>query len=244
MKKTLLALALALAAGGAQAIPLSDLLAGATITANDKLFDQWTLIYFDSSDPARVFNGAQIDVQALTDGGLDPGPGLRFTVSGDELTIDGNGTYAYIDLMFGFRVSVLDPKLRIKDNSLDLYSAFYVYAWDPLHPGAYGPLDVGSYIRETIGTAQWLDDLGVKDVQFSFADGVGQTVDLSDHADFAPQSVVYVTKNILVWASATTDVAGIWGFDQRFSQVPEPATLGLLGLGLAGLGFARLRRTA
>lgn len=243
MKKTLLALALALAAGGAQAIPLSDLLAGGTITANDKLFDQWTLLYFDSSDPARVFNGANIEVDALTDGGLDPGPGLRFTVWYNELTISGNDIYAYIDLMFGFRVSVLDPKLRIKDNSLDDF--FAVYGYSPGQTGD-GPLDAGSYIRETIGTAQWLDDLGVKDVQFSFADGVGRISDLSDRADFAPQSVVYVTKNILVWATAPTDWAGILSFNQRFSQtqVPEPATLGLLGLGLAGLGFARLRKTA
>jgi len=39
-------------------------------------------------------------------------------------------------------------------------------------------------------------------------------------------------SNMFLWTSGTP------------TQVPEPATLGLLGLGLAGVGFARRRKTA
>jgi hypothetical protein len=32
--------------------------------------------------------------------------------------VTGDGLYAYLDYSFGFKVTVLDPNLSIKDNSL------------------------------------------------------------------------------------------------------------------------------
>jgi hypothetical protein len=122
MKKTLLTLALALAAGGAQAISMTELLDDGSITVGDKLFSNWSEVYFDSSDPARTVDTDNIEVVGIDDGG---DYGLRFGISNGEFNVTGDGLYAYLDYSFGFSVTVLNPNLRIKDNSLKLLKALF-----------------------------------------------------------------------------------------------------------------------
>jgi hypothetical protein len=67
-------------------------------------------------------------------------------------------------------------------------------------------------------------------------------LDLFDSSTFAPQSLIFVEKTIFISGDDLGDTVSLDRFTQRFSQVPEPATLGLMGIGLAGLGFAKRRR--
>lgn len=242
MKRSLPALTalvwLLTAFSSAQATLLSNLFNGGSLTIGDKLFDQWTPVFQGSSDGSTI-NTSNIEVTALGPIGsnpLNPGPGLRFTVLNNELTVAGDGIFAYRDLQFGFRVSALDPGFRIKDNSLLSDSS--------LNRVADGKNDLGTYILETIGTAAGLADLGVKDVEASVLDDI-VTLDLTAAATFAPQRDIWITKNILVWSQDIGDTAALNEFEQRFSQiqaVPEPGMLALLGV--AGLAACLTRRRA
>lgn len=221
-----------IAAGSAQAITLTELFNGGSITVNDKQFDQWTLIFQDSSEPGRTVNTDNVEVTPLTDGGRDPGPGLQFDILNDEFLVIGDDSYAYLDFQFSFRVTVLNPQEKIKDNSLELTGLDGEYTGD-------GDNDLGIYIQEWVGTALGLNDLAIKEVTANVLDDV-ETYELFDSAAFPPQSQIFVTKNILVWAQDSTDFARLLHFTQRFSQVhiSEPTTLALFGLGLLSAGFA------
>jgi hypothetical protein len=226
-----LALALTLgAAGSAQATLLADLIGGQSITAGDKVFDQWSLLFQDTSDRHTV-NTSNIDVTALSDGGMNPGPGLSFSIMNNEFSVTGDGTYAYTDFTFGFHVSTLGT-LKIKDNSLTLTNVGLINNTD----------DLGAFILETVGTSASASDLGMENVEFSELVPVGSTSKLTDSASFAPQDDIYVTKNILVWATDPTETASLTGFSQRFSQIPEPGTLLLFIPAMAALVGVRRRK--
>jgi hypothetical protein len=80
------------------------------------VFDRWGVLYQDSSD-GHLVNTRNIDVIALDDGGMNPGPGLAFNILNNEFSVTGDGIYAFLDFSFGFHVST-SGSMMINGNSL------------------------------------------------------------------------------------------------------------------------------
>lgn len=226
MRKILLIVSLLFSMNVA-AVPLTALLNNGSIQVGDTLFDQWEVLQ-DISSSGLAVNTDDIEVTGLMDGGLNPGPGLNFTILNNALSVDGDGIFAFLDFMFGFRASTVDPTLKIKDNSLLLSD----YALT-------NPTSVTSvYIEEKIySDPNRNNELGTKAVEGSDVFGF-LTENLSDNADFAASSEIWVTKNILLEAWDFGESATLISFEQRFSQtqnIPEPTTLLLFTLGILGV---------
>ncbi len=75
-----------LGSGIAHAISFSDLTNGGSLTVGDKLFDNWSVDYYDAADFGD-FDASNIEVTGLDDGG---DYGIRFDVSNSELSVTGD----------------------------------------------------------------------------------------------------------------------------------------------------------
>ena len=195
----------------AQAVALSALFQGATITADDKLFNNFTLI---NSTPVNggFADPAQIDVTALVDDLLNPG--IKFTAQFGALgTPSGHTGPSSIQFTFSFDVSTTNQLPLIKDNSLRISQ----WSFDS------GPTASIQVSEQVFDAANVL--LGTKLATVS-----PQTQNLVDSLEFSPRPFVHVIKQINIVGPGNNDMARLLMFEQRFSQVPEPHSLTLLAV--------------
>ncbi len=198
---------------------LEELAGGGDIVIDDKRFGNWSVI---DTSTLPVDTGA-IQVLALDDQPLNPG--LQYNTS-DGFSVTG---LDLIDLFIEFSVSTIDGTARIKDNSLEIGD----FAFGSGNFGGF--ITIFEDVRDASGSL-----IGDKLVM---ADNLPPPLfDLFDSATFSPQATIDVETWILAGGDDPNDSVSLTSFTQRFSQIPEPATLLLVGVGLAGFGIARKKR--
>lgn len=195
-----------------QSILLSSVLqaSGENIQIGDKLFDNFQFSYIDTDAiAANNLHASDVVVTALQD---QFGYGFSMEM---PLTTASNVTK---DVVVKFSVLVLDPSKQIADVHLDMTGSAH----------GMGLADVGESVYTNgfgVGTIAHLD---------VSAPGV-----LSNSVTFAtPQTIIYVEKDILVSSgncNLINDNATICKIEQSFSQIPEPSTWLLVGLGLLAI---------
>lgn len=201
-------------AAESRAVSLSALFQGATITADDKLFDAFTLVDLQTvnggfADPTKI------DVTPLIDDPLDPG--IKFTAAFDALgTPSGHTGASSVHFVFSFNVTTTNQLPLIKDNSLRINQ----WSFDS---GPLPSIQVSEQVFDAAG-APLGTKLAVATPQSQPNDG-----SLFDDLQFTPRSFVHIVKQIDIVGPGDNDMARLLMFEQRFSQVPEPCGLILLG---------------
>jgi hypothetical protein len=199
-----------------------------TIVANDKIFSNFQLVT-SSTTNGGVADLGQIDVTPLTNDPLDPGLNFAAPIGALGTPFGHTGPSTAL-LSFSFDVQTIDQRPLIKDNTLKLTG----FVFDA-GPGTF--ILASENLTNAAGATT-----GHKLVFAQPGDQPGSSPNHTDVANFAPTNFVHVVKTINIIGPGNNDGAFLTGFQQRFSQVPEPSSLAVGMLAVCGLLLARRGR--
>lgn len=191
---------------------LADLIANdGSVVVGDKLFDNFSYAWTGDMPDASGVNVIEY---------TDPDGNFGIQFQGAFIDLAGGGAS---DALITFDVTVLDPNMLISDAHL---------SGNPAVVGGNGGQSFGS-VTETFLTGN------ANDLLVIFADE--DQAQLTDWVFFdQPVSTISVQKDIILFADDDAVAATMSFVNQSFSQIPEPGSLALLGLG--GLALLRRRR--
>lgn len=216
---TALAGGLALTATAAHAVPITTPGVSEAITTPGLAFSS---------------NGMTFDdfTASLTMGGI--GISTPYSPSQIDVSLISNPTTTGLQINSGFQATFYafnDAALTYTASSATGISSIGL-SFD----GYFGGLGISSVTENVYSDPNHQDLVGSATVSCSLA-GCSKTDDIALNGIY---DTVYVTKDIYVGASFGS--AGQSIIDQTYTQVPEPASMALLGSGLFGLGMLRRRR--
>lgn len=208
-----LGVVLAVSIAQGEVVPLSDLVNGGTIQSGDKVFTN-----FGYNVTGDMPAAADVNVETITD--LSGNHGIRL-VAGFTDSAGGSSS----DALVTFDVSVAP-------GSGELISGAILAA----NPAVFNGEGLAS-ITETF-LPDVTDD---KLVVFDFGEGDDKLLDSTTFAD--PFSTLHVQKDIILHATGDNAAVTLSFVDQTFPQVPEPASVSTLLVGICGLIGLRRRRS-
>lgn len=198
---------------GVDATTLASLLDGGTVTVGDKQFSDFT--YARTGDMPTAENVNVISVHTFIDG-IEVW-GVRFQGQFQDLAGGSNS-----DALITYTVTVTDPTKAISDAHIA------------------GNVSAENGVAEVVET--FIPEGAPAKIKiYSYAD---EDVQMTDITSFLPNTyrVLHVQKDIGMTCTTERGLVSMSYVDQTFSQVPEPATLGLLGLAAPALLLRRRRR--